>query len=351
LTYNKKSAQILAINKKEEMQMFYPKKLKAGSHIRVIAPSRSFKIINEETREIAKKRFADMDISVSYSKHCDEIDDFVSSSISSRLEDLHEAFADKNVDAILTAIGGFNTNQLIDKIDYNLIKNNPKILCGFSDITCLCHAITTKTDMVTYSGPHFSSFGMLKGFDYTLEYFKKCLCENKPYQVLPAKEYSCDAWFIDQKNRNFTPNSGFWLLNKGKETKIEGKLIGGHVRCLSSLQGTAFWPSLENSILFLEEDEETNAVLFDRLLQSLIHQADFKQVKALIIGRFRPESGIDKNLLAQIIRTKEGLNDLPVIANFDIGHSTPIITYPIGGYISLEIKQEIQLPIIEIKAH
>ena len=118
--------------------MIYPSKLSLGSHIRIIAPSRSFKIISEETRSIAKKRFEDMKITVSYSKHCDEIDDFVSSSVEARLEDLHEAFSDKSVDGILTAIGGFNTNQLIDKIDYNLIKSNPKILCGFSDITCLC---------------------------------------------------------------------------------------------------------------------------------------------------------------------------------------------------------------------
>ena len=330
--------------------MIYPNKLKPGSHIRVIAPSRSFKIISEETREIAKKRFADMGISVSYSKHCDEIDDFVSSSIASRLEDLHEAFADKSVDGILTAIGGFNTNQLIDKIDYTLIKNNPKILCGFSDITCLCHAITAKTDVVTYSGPHFSSFGMLHGFDYTLDYFKKCLLENNPYQVIPAKEFSNDEWFMDQEKRNFTPNSGFWVINKGKGSEFEGKLVGGHVRCLSSLQGTEFWPSLENTILFLEEDEETNAVLFDRLLQSLIHQADFKHVKALIIGRFKPESKIDRNLLEQIIHTKEALKELPVIANFDIGHSTPIITYPIGGRISLKMRED-ELPVIEILKH
>lgn len=330
--------------------MIYPNKLKAGAHIRVIAPSRSFKIISEETREIAKKRFADMGISISYSRHCEEIDDFVSSSISARLEDLHEAFADTEVDGVLTAIGGFNTNQLIDKIDYTLIRNNPKILCGFSDITCLCHAITAKTDVVTYSGPHFSSFGMLHGFNYTLDYFKKCLIENTPYKVLPSTEFSNDEWFIDQENRNFTHNDGFWVINQGKDSEYRGKLLGGHVRCLSSLQGTEFWPSLENAILFLEEDEETNAVLFDRLLQSLIHQADFKKVKALIIGRFKPESKIDRNLLEQIIHTKEALKDIPVIANFDIGHSTPIITYPIGGGISLKMQRN-KLPVIEIIEH
>ena len=330
--------------------MLYPSKLKSESHIRVIAPSRSFKIISEDTREIAKRRFEEMGITVSYSKHCDEIDDFVSSSIESRLEDLHEAFADSRVDGILTAIGGFNTNQLIDKIDYNLIKNNPKILCGFSDITCLCHAITAKTDVVTYSGPHFSSFGMAKGFDYTLEYFKKCLLSKEPYQVFPAKEVSNDAWFMDQEDRTFAPNNGFWVLNEGSVNKLKGKLIGGHVRCLSSLQGTKYWPSLKDCILFLEEDEETNAVLFDRLLQSLIHQEDFKYVKALVIGRFRPESEISRNLLEQIILTKDALKNIPVIANFDIGHSTPIITYPIGGQISLTIQGKNQ-PIIEVLEH
>jgi len=330
--------------------MLYPSKLKQGSHVRVIAPSRSFKIISEETREIAQKRFENMGITVSYSKHCDEIDDFVSSSIESRLEDLHEAFADTTVDAILTAIGGFNTNQLIDKIDYNLIKNNPKILCGFSDITCLCHSITAKTDVVTYSGPHFSSFGMAKGFDYTLDYFKKCLFSKEAYQVFPTQEVSNDAWFMDQGNRTFTPNEGFWVLNEGSENQLTGKLIGGHVRCLSSLQGTKFWPSLKDCILFLEEDEETNAVLFDRLLQSLIHQDDFKHVKALIIGRFRPESEISRNLLEQIIHTKDALKKLPVVANFDIGHSTPIITYPIGGQISLTLRGKNQ-PIIKILEH
>ena len=330
--------------------MIYPNKLKSGSHIRVIVPSRSFKIVSEGTCEIAKKCFADMGISVSYSNHCDEIDDFVSSSIASRLEDLHEAFADKSVDGILTAIGGFNSNQLIDKIDYTLIKNNPKILCGFLDITCLCHAITAKTGVATYSGPHFSSFGMVHGFDYTLDYFKKCLIDNTPYQVIPTKEFSNDEWFVDQEKRNFIHNSDFWVINKGNGSEFEGKLIDGHVRYLSSLQGTEFWPSLENTILFLEEDEETNAVLFDRLLQSLIHQADFKHVKALIIGRFKPESKIDRNLIEQIIHTKEALKELPVIANFDIGHTTPIITYPIGGRISLKIRGE-EAPIIEILEH
>ena len=99
--------------------------------------------------------------------------DYMCASRDARVEDLNEAFRDENVKAILTVIGGFNSNQLLDYIDYEAIKNNPKIFCGFSDITALSNAIYAKTGVVTYSGPHYSSFGMLKGFEYSLEYFKK----------------------------------------------------------------------------------------------------------------------------------------------------------------------------------
>ena len=86
--------------------MIIAPKLKKGSHIRVIAPSRSFKIISQDCRDVATARFKEMNISVSYSKNSDEFDIFSSSSIQSRITDLHDAFSDKSVDAIFTAIGG-----------------------------------------------------------------------------------------------------------------------------------------------------------------------------------------------------------------------------------------------------
>ena len=137
-----------------------PEKLKSGSHVRVIAPSRSLGIISEDCRRIARARFAEMGLTVSFGKNVEMTDRFLSSPVRARLDDLHEAFADKSVDAVLTAIGGFNAVELLSQIDYGLIKANPKIFCGFSDITALSCAIYAKTGLVTYSGPHFSSFGM-----------------------------------------------------------------------------------------------------------------------------------------------------------------------------------------------
>ena len=136
-----------------------------------------------------------------------------------RAEDLNEAFRDKNVKAILTVIGGFNSNQIIKYLDYEMIKNNPKILCGFSDITILLDTIYAKTGLVTYYGPHFSSFGMKKGFEYTFEYFKKMLLDDGNAKVESSKEWSDDAWFIDQENREFIKNDGMVVINEGEAAR------------------------------------------------------------------------------------------------------------------------------------
>ena len=120
-----------------------------------------------------------MGLNVSFSNNCEERDIFDSSSTESRLKDIHEAFADQKVKAILTTIGGCNSIHLLKGLDYKLIKQNPKILCGYSDITTLQNAILAKTGLITFSGPHFSTFGCLQGIEYIIDYFKRCLFFSK----------------------------------------------------------------------------------------------------------------------------------------------------------------------------
>ncbi|MDO8497714.1 MAG: LD-carboxypeptidase [bacterium] len=316
----------------------FPKKLKKGSHLRVIAPSRSLTTISIAGRAYALKKLQSYGFEVSFGKHVEENDDYNSSSIESRLEDIHEAFRDDSVDGILTAIGGYNSNQLLKYLDYELIRNNPKILCGFSDITVLSHAIFAKTGLVTYSGPHFSSWSMKKGFEYSEEYFKKALMYDKPYLIKSSQTWSDDPWYLDQENRVFIQNEGYWVLNEGK---AKGRLIGAHVRCLSALQGTEFWPGFKDSLLFMEEDAETTPTIFDRLLQSFIHLPDFKNIQAIVIGRFQKESGMTKKIIGQIVDSKKELKNIPIVANANFGHTTPAITFPIGGEIILEAEQKI----------
>lgn len=316
-----------------------PKKLKSGDEVRVIAPSRSMTILGEDCKKIATERLEALGLKVTFGKYVMEADeDYLIASAQHRAEDLNEAFKDKNVKAILTVIGGFNSNQILDLIDYEAIKENPKIFCGFSDITALSNSIYAKTGLVTYSGPHYSSFGMLKGFEYELEYFKKMFFSDEEFEVVSSKEWSDDLWFIDQENREFIPNDGMFVINEGK---AEGEIVGGNLCTLNLLQGTKYMPNIENKILFLEDDNMAGKIFlmeFDRNLQSLIHTPEFKTVKALVLGRAEKDCIMTKEKWIKMIKNKPELQNIPVIAGVDFGHTTPIIAFPIGGKARLEAK-------------
>ncbi|MEF2174984.1 MAG: S66 peptidase family protein [Candidatus Absconditabacteria bacterium] len=311
--------------------MIIPSKLKQGDEIRVIAPARSLSLLKEINIEYAIQKLNSLGFKVSFGKNIREMDSFMSSPIESRIQDLHEAFADKNVKGIFSVIGGFNSNQLLKYIDYELIKNNPKIICGYSDITALCNAITAKTAMITYSGLHFSSWGMLKHFDYNLEYFQKCLMQETPFIVNPSKDWSDDGRYKDQENRNIMENEGYWVINEGV---CEGTIYGGNLCTFNLLQGTEFMPNIENSILFLEDDNlvgDSTGLEIDRNLQSIIHLPNFDGVKGIVFGRFQSTSNITQEKMKLIIKSKKELNNIPVLGNVDFGHTNPMITFPIGG--------------------
>ena len=323
----------------------FPKKLSPGDELRVIAPATSFSIIASALRETALRNLSALGLRVTYGKNCEETDAFNSSSVASRVADIHDAFTDPQVKGILSAIGGFNSNQLLRYLDYVLIRANPKVLCGFSDITALGTAIYAKTGLVTYSGPHFSTFGMEKGLEYTLEYFKKCLMDTEPFAVEPSSEWSDDSWYRDQQNRSFIPNDGFRVVNEGQ---ADGILLGGNLCTLNLLQGTEYMPSLAESILLVEDDYESKPLTFDRDLQSLIHQPGFKGVKGILIGRFQRESGMEPEKLVKILRSKQELTNIPVIVDADFGHTTPQFTFPIGGRGKLVARDgEVSFTIVE----
>lgn len=322
----------------------FPEKLVEGDEIRVIAPSFSMAIISKETREYAKNAFFKMGLNLTFGKNVEECDQFTSSSITSRISDFHEAFLDKKVKGILTVIGGFNSNQILNSIDWMIIQNNPKIFCGYSDITALQNAIYSKTGLVTYSGPHYSTFGDLKSLDYTIEYFKKCLFLENPLKIVPSEQWSDDLWYLDQEKRTFFPNDGYLSINPGE---TEGILVGGNLRTLNILQGTEYFPSLKDSVIFIEDDADSHPANFDRNLLSLIQQPGFDKVKGLIIGRFQNNSKFTDDLLISVIKTKRELNNLPILANVDFGHTAPMITFPIGGKISFSSGKESSITIIK----
>ena len=313
--------------------MIIPSKLKKGDEVRIIAPSRNMNILGQDCIDIATKRLEDLGLVVTYGKHVrDEFSEYYNcASIEDRVEELHDAFKDKNVKAILTVIGGYNINQILDYIDYDLIKNNPKIICGFSDITALLDAIYAKTGLVTYYGPHFSSFGMKKGFDYTLDYFKKVLFEDDEVEVKASTSWSDDLWFIDQENREFNDNEGLKWINNGN---CEGTIIGGNLCTLNLLQGTEYMPTDNDIVLFIEDDNMAGEEFlreFDRDLESLLQSLKGKNIKGIVIGRAQKASVMTDEKWKIMINNKKSIKNIPVVIQADFGHTTPIITFPIGG--------------------
>lgn len=314
--------------------MIRPKKLMAGDEVRVVAPSRSLSIVSKEGIVQAKMRLEDLGLHVTFGKHVMVSDLHQSSSIEQRVTDLHEAFADPNVKGILTAIGGFNSNELLPYLDYELIRNNPKILCGFSDVTALATAIYAKCGFITYSGPHFSSFAMNGLQAYQTKFFQQVFMNDLPFLLEASEQWSDDAWYIDQQNRTF--EAGEWkVYTKGEAT---GRLIGGNLCTLNLLQGTEYMPDLRNSILFVEDDELIDPQLFARDLTSLLQVEG--SIKGVLIGRFQNVSKVTEEQLHFILDKHPLLKQIPVMYDIDFGHTQPILTLPIGGEVHVDTKNK-----------
>lgn len=305
-----------------------PKKLAAGDTVRVIAPSLSLGIVSEEAQAIATKRLEDLGLKVTFGAHVNESDEFNSASIESRVADLHDAFTDPSVAGIFAVIGGSNCNQLLPHIDWERIRANPKAFIGYSDTTALQQATLVKADLMTYSGPAYSTFGQKLHFEYTLDMFVKCLMQEEAFTVPTAPAWSDDEWYIDQDARTLLPNEGPRVLSEGE---AEGRILGGNLCTLQLLHGTQYMPDLAGSILFIEEDDAASYQGFDRDLESLLMQPGAKDIKGMVIGRFQKASGMTKERIERLAALRPQLGGIPVIADADFGHTSPMFTFPIGG--------------------
>ncbi|WP_194867347.1 S66 family peptidase [Pseudoalteromonas sp. PPB1] len=298
---------------------------------RIVSPSRSANILSDETVAIATETLAGLNIQCDFAKHYIHQSDTTAQRIKDKAQDLNEAYADPNVALILSTIGGHNANRILDHLDWETFRTQPKPLCGYSDITVLLNAIYAKTGQITFLGPHFSSFGMQQGFAYTLKHFEHALLRGTDYVLDVSETWSDDLWFIDQTRRQFIKNAGPVIVNPGS---CEGTILGGNLCSFNLLQGTQYMPDLAGAILFLEEDNllgELTLTEFERNLQSLLSHRGAEHIQGLMIGRFQKDSKVELNDLVEILRSFEQLEHCPVVCNLDFGHTTPIFTIPIGG--------------------
>jgi len=317
--------------------------------IRIVAPSKSLDEKDNIKIKKAKEYFKEIGYEVTLGKYIFDKDEYFGcSSIQNRVTDLMNAFIDKNVEIVLCANGGYSVNQILSYLDYNIIKNNPKIIIGYSDVTALLVAIMSKTNLITYNGP------MLTGFStnnkYTLEYFEKAL-KRESFTIIASKEIM-DYQKVNNiiENINFK-NTGMVGIQNGS---ARGKIIGGNLCTLNLLQGTEYMPNLNDTILFIEDDAddfENDVFLleFDRNLESLL-QLPNCNIKGIVFGRFQLCSNMTMKKMEYIIKNKVKLKDIPIVTNVDFGHTNPMITIPIGGFCKLNIENnniEIKIEVLK----
>ncbi|MCR5265861.1 MAG: LD-carboxypeptidase [Cyanobacteria bacterium RUI128] len=282
------------------MKYTTPKPLKPGDTIAFIAPAGGVK--DAKAIERGKKYFEENGYNVLYSEHLFNNYKYLSDTDDNRLNDFHWAFSNKEIDAIICGRGGYGCLRLIDKIDYELIRNNPKILCGYSDITVLSAMILKKTGLITYSGPMArGDFGAETKSEYTLSNFFKAVEQKESLEFRAEKIY-----------------------NKGN---AKGVMFGGNLASIVSLCGTDFIP--DEDFIFFTEDLNEPAYKIDKMITQLINIGKFRQnVKGLIIGDFL-DSGYPEQVDELFEDTSKLLN-IPALGGYKITHEKDKITIPYG---------------------
>lgn len=299
-----------------------PKKLKIGDTIGVVAPSDQIVGDNIEELQKAKQIVEKSGFQVKFSKNIYANTNGYSSTAREKAEDINEMFQDKEVKMIWCAKGGSNCNTTFEFLDYELIKQNPKILCGYSDITSITNIITAKTGLVTFSGTNFKTIAT----DET----------NYSYQEAIKR-------FVKGSLEIGTGKEEVLSLQEGQ---AEGELIGGNLCLIHSLVSGKYQVNFKNKILFIEElGLETEPAMASHFIAHLKQNSIFEQIKGLWIGNYEHESKIT---LEQIVLDIIGDEyKIPIIKSNHFGHIENKTVIPIGTKARIDTSKKQKIELIE----
>jgi len=250
---------------------------------------------------------------------------YTGGSVEERLDDLHAMFADPDVKGVFPIRGGYGSGQLLDRIDYDLIRKNPKIFVGYSDITAMHLAIQRKTGLVTFHGPV-----PLSGFtDYTIEHFRKALFEKQPLGTLTNPP----------ETNELRPKHTLRTIRGGK---ARGRLTGGNLSLILATMGTPFEIETRGRILFLEDvDEQPYSI--DRMLTNLRLAGKLQAAAGIVFGEcsdcaprdYKPSFN-STLLLGEVLDEILGGLKAPVLSGLTFGHTPDQLTLPEGVMATLD---------------
>lgn len=304
-----------------------PKRLNKNDTVAVIAPAG---YLGDEEFNEAVQNIESLGFRVKTGRNSQKRYGFLAGTDKERLEDIHWAFGDPEIKAVWCVRGGYGVTRLLPELDFALIRKNPKIVIGFSDITALLLAIYQTTGLVTFHGPVGSSdFN-----DYTKNHCLNVLMNpSAPYKIEPSAE-------------NKANQSSLYKTEVISGGKARGRLVGGNLSLLAAMAGTKF--SLQDTkgkILFLEDVNEA-PYRVDRMLTQLRQIIDFRQLAGIACGIFedsssrrranpetqptQPASQPPPTTLLDVLKDRLGNLGIPVIYGLSFGHIREQFTLPLG---------------------
>lgn len=298
-----------------------PKKLNPGDTIGVVSPASPMERKSDIIR--AREKLEKLGYRVVVGKNVDLQRGLVSATEEQRIEDLHEMFSREDVNAIFVTQGGYGSAQLIDRLDYDLIRKNPKIFIGFSDITSLHLAINKFANLVTFHGPSMLRFNDEELSDFTFEHLMKALTSDTPIGTISLAD----------------PKKWIYALEGGE---CEGELIGGNLTLICSSLGTPYEINTTGKILFLEE-VDTEPWIIDHMLCHLRNAGKLKDVAGVVVSEcvncvpfeYKPGYYVDLSIEDVLEYYLKPLH-LPVLFGFPLGHCRDMATLPLGVQARLD---------------
>ena len=311
-------------NAQSPQPMLQPQLLKPGDTIMFVAPAGE---LDRDRMMLAKKRLEERGYHVKMRNDLFAVDGYLAGSDQRRAEELMQAFRDPEVDAIFPGTGGYGVMRILDRLDYDVIRKNPKLVIGFSDITALHAALNRQAGLVSYHSP-VPMWGL--GSEENLTPFS-------------AKYFFRAVEESPESNQDYTievPEDGPKIAVLGTGTAC-GRLTGGNLSLVAALEGTPYAVDTRDAILLIEDVGEA-PYRIDRMLQQLKLAGKLGQIRGAILGQFTKSEEREKNEVKNPRFSTEGVLrqyfeplEVPVLMNYPIGHYKMNCTLPLGGEVKI----------------
>jgi muramoyltetrapeptide carboxypeptidase len=316
-----------------------PRRVRPGDTVAIVSPAAPAFGRFPHRGERGTAYLESLGLQVKAMRHAAQIDGWVSGPPERRAADLHDAFADPDVAVVLCAIGGNHANQVLPHLDFDLIRANPKLFQGYSDMTMLHWAIAKETGLSTFYGPalvpELGEFPEV--LPLTDRFLRAAWFGDEPLRFEPAGEWTDELLDWNRKldltrARELRPSEGWITVRAGA---AEGPLVGG---CLETicwhLKGSPYWPSLEGAVLMLESsEEEPPPAYIDSYLTDLEQLGALDAIAGLVYARPYGYDDAERETLWQVLDRHVSC---PTLANVDCGHTDPMLTLPLGQAVRLD---------------